>query len=143
MAETTLISSIDRNDTYPKYISVTADKCKGYLSITPNNWTAQMFYELPSIKFEIFVDSNGEKVRYKSTCEVIKTYNPAFPVELPWEVCSELLNIPKTCYIAITPLFDLNAVVARNELIKNGIEDGNAWNTQTDTFNITIKFLTD
>lgn len=143
MATTELITNISRSKTYPKYFDVIANNNKLYLSIQPKNWTAQMFYELPFIQFDIFTKVNGEYVRYTKNSISIHTYIPDIKTYPNTPVCCVIKNIPDTCVLCVTPVFDNNAIEARNDLIRNGIEDGDLWNTTTDSFNIDISFIED
>ena len=138
MATTELITNISRSKTYPKYFDVIANNNKLYLSIQPKNWTAQMFYELPFIQFDIFTNVNGEYVRYTKNSISIHTYIPDIKTYPNTPVCCVIKNIPDTCVLCVTPVFDNNAIEARNDLIKNGIEDGDLWNTITQSFDISI-----
>jgi hypothetical protein len=136
MAET-LLTKIKRSDTFPYMVKVTANTNSGYISIMTDNWTPQMFYELPSIKFDIYVDENSVKSKYNPISINLDTYTGDIVDE---KICSRILNVPENCYIYITPLFDNNAIAARNMLIENGIEEGTLWDTKTDTFPIDIVF---
>lgn len=135
---TELITNISRSKTYPKYFDVIANNNKLYLSIQPKNWTAQMFYELPFIQFDIFTKVNGEYVRYTKNSISIHTYIPDIKTYPNTPVCCVIKNIPDTCVLCVTPVFDNNAIEARNDLIRNGIEDGDLWNTITQSFDISI-----
>lgn len=138
LATTELITNISRSKTYPKYFDVTANNNKLYLSIQPKNWTAKMFYELPFIQFDIFTKVNGEYVRYTKNSISIHTYIPDIKTYPNTPVCCVIKNIPDTCVLCVTPVFDNNAIEARNDLIRNGIEDGDLWNTITQSFDISI-----
>lgn len=140
MAQTTLLTSISRTDTFPKMVNISAPSHRGCISIATDNWTPQMFYELPAIKFEIYTIYNSEYVKYKDFCYTLKTYNPVLSLDSIPEIAAGLSDIPADCYIAITPNFDKFAIDARNLLIDNGLEFGDKWNAETDTFSITIKF---
>lgn len=135
MSANTLITQINRSDTFPYMVKVTTDKNSGYISIITNNWTPQMFYELPSIRFDIYVERNGEMSKYNQTSYTIDTYSS----QIDTNVCSICLkNVPSEFYVYIYPIFDNDAIAARNELIKIGLETGNLWTSITDTFNIDI-----
>jgi hypothetical protein len=138
MAE--LITSISRSDTTPIVKPLSVGSSKGRITLDVSSFTPRMFYELPAIRFEIYTETNGTRVKYNTSDNVIKTYHPElFPD------CDKLVipikNIPEDCYIYITPIFDNEAVAARNMLIENGIESGEMWdNALTQTFPITIGF---
>ena len=143
MATTQLLSGISRSETYPKYVDVAISKNSGYISITPDDWTAQMFYELPFIKFDIYTRVNSKYVKYTKNSISVHTFGQELMSYPNTPVCYSLKNIPQTFTIAITPVFDTSAVKARNDLIINGIESGDLWNTTTDSFNIDISFIED
>lgn len=137
---TTLISSILRSETYPKEIQISASKNKAYLSLTVNNWTEKMFYELPYVKFDVYTKSGTTDLRYLTASKTIPTYNPIFPLSVGMSISFELVDIPASCYLHIMPVFDDDSIAARNALIANGIEDGTEWDTLTDSFDITITY---
>ena len=137
---TELVSSISRSDTIPIVKQIEVTKNKGYLTLDVSSFTPRMFYELPAIRFEVYTETNGTRVKYNTVDNVIRTYQPElFPDHEKIVVC--IKNIPNTCYLYITPIFDDNAVPARNMLIENGIETGDLWDiVPTSTFPITIGF---
>ena len=138
MAE--LITSISRSDTIPIVKQIEVTKNKGYLTLDVSSFTPRMFYELPAIRFEIYTETNGIRVKYNTVDNVIRTYQPdLFPDHEKIVVC--IRNIPNECYLYITPIFDNDSVPARNMLIENGIETGDLWDIiPTSTFPITIGF---
>lgn len=140
MAETTLLTSILRTDTFPKMVNISAPSHRGCISIATDNWTPQMFYELPAIKFEIYTLYNSEYVKYKDFCYTLKTYNPVVSLDSIPEVAAGLSDIPADCYIAITPLFNNDALTAHNALVENGLSDDSIWDTETTTFDVDLKF---
>lgn len=142
MAQTTLLSSIDRGETYPKFFSVSASKNEFYVSITTDSWTEQMFYELPCIRFDLYVEVNGILMKYKTVSSYMGTYNPVYTTDA-WEFAEKFTDVPENCQIAITPVFDMNALSSHNDLVENGIEQGDIWQDQTDIFDITIKLITE
>lgn len=133
-----LLTQIKRSDTFPYKKSITVDGNRGYISIKTNSWTHQMFYELPSIKFEIYVDNSGVDSKYQPISFILDTYSQSMT---DVEICSPILNVPESCNIFITPLFDNDAISARNQLVENGIEDGSIWDTPTDTFDVDISLV--
>ena len=139
MAE--LLTSISRSDTIPIIKSISADSNKGYISVDTSKFTPQMFYELPAIKFEIYTETNGERVKYKSFSRTVRTYEPSLYLHGDMIITMPISNIPASCYLYITPIFDNDSVPARNMLIENGIETGDLWDIiPTATFPITIGF---
>ena len=137
---TELVSSISRSDTIPIVKQIEVTKNKGYLTLDVSSFTPRMFYELPAIRFEVYTETNGTRVKYNTVDNVIRTYQPElFPDHEKIVVC--IKNIPNTCYLYITPIFDNDSVPARNMLIENGVETGDLWDiVPTSTFPITIGF---
>lgn len=137
MASTTLITSISRTDTVPIKKTISAPDCKGYLSVTISGWTEQMFYELVCLQIDAYMEVDGEDVRYT-------------PISVP---CSFNMNeesyaiilkdLPTDCKLYITPIYNDDALTARNDLIDNGLIEGTKWDTPTDTFDVTVTFITD
>lgn len=137
---TTIITEIDRNDTTQLSEDITTQSCSGYFITEISNWTSQMFYELPAIKLDIYTDQNGTSCKYKMFEYLIKTYDDKYLSQNTNKISTFVKNIPTSCTVVITPIFDNNAVHARNTLIENGIEVGSIWDTQTQIFPITISF---
>lgn len=133
-----LLTQIKRSDNFPYIVHLTNTNNKGYISIDTHDWTAQMFYELPSIKFDIYVDKGGERSKYNPVSYVVDTYTGLVNGTM---ISVSIKNIPEDCYIYIYPIFDKEAIMARNALIKNGIEDGDIWTSETDTFDVTVQYL--
>ena len=133
-----LLTQIKRSDTFPYKKSITVDGNRGHISIKTNSWTPQMFYELPSIKFEIYVDNNGVDSKYQPISFILDTYSQSMA---DVEICSPIINVPESCNILITPLFDNDAISARNQLVLNGIESGTIWDTVTNTFDVDISLI--
>lgn len=143
MAQTVLLTEIDRTDSFPKMFPITADKNNFYVSITTNNWAEQMFYELPCVRIDVYTDIDGTKVRCREISAYMGTYNPVFPPTAPWQFCKQFHDTPSNCYVSITPIFDERALESHNNLIETGIEEGDIWDTQTDKFDIEIKVITE
>jgi hypothetical protein len=138
-----LLSQIDRSETYPKMIQISPTNNQGYVSMALTNWTPQMFYELPYIKFYVYTLVNGEYAKYTKNAMYLHTYYPNDIDFTNISCCHYLKDIPDGCFLSVEPVFDNNAISARNMLIENGLEDGQIWTTQTDIFNINLSFLTD
>lgn len=138
-----LLSQIDRSETYPKMIQISPTNNQGYVSMALTNWTPQMFYELPYIRFNIYTKVGVDYAKYTKNAMHINTYLPNDNNFPNTNICYYLKDLPDNCYIGIEPVFDNNAVSARNMLIENGLEAGQIWTTQTDIFNINLSFLTD
>lgn len=160
---TTLLTTLNRTDTYPKYISVTAPSNCGTVTIMlGDDFTEQMSYELPSINIDIYTIVDGKKCLYRERALVIHTEK-----EVPNKTYM-LLDIPQTCEFAITPMFDNNALNSHNEMTdvfnaiptkwkttkqnipksyeaKEGyiypilpVGDGEDWEESTSTFNLSL-----
>lgn len=130
MIETCLIHSISKYETYPKLfdLSITGNSC--YISIITTDWTAQMFYELPAIKINIYYNDCLIKEKF------IKTYNPMFPIIDTSEVIVTFNDLPTECTFSITPIFDNNAIEALKQLNIKDIDI----KEPTELFNLKIIF---
>lgn len=144
MAQTTLLSSVTKTTDYPVEVSVSADNNCGTVIVkydTP--YTKQMFYELPNITINIYLDD----VLYESR---------AISLEITDEniaVGNILTDIPKSCKFSIIPNFDNSALDAHNEALKTDNMEyfgyipssppthdwhDDLWTTPTETFPITL-----
>lgn len=134
MASTTLLSSISRTGTVPIVKTISAPDCKGYLSVTISNWTKQMFYELVCLHIDVYTTVSGEDVKYKqiSLCCSFNMKKDSYSFILK--------DLPMNCKFYITPVFNNDALAARNDLIDNGLIEGTKWTTPTDTFDVTVVF---
>ena len=139
MSQTTLTLTREGG---PQWVPATFTGRKGFFSITTVNWTAQMFYELPSILVELYVDNDNTKIKTPLFSRVIKTYDERFITGTAFPHTINVYNVPEDCYLKITPCFDDNAISARNELIRNGIEDGPIWDSITTSFDIIVESRT-
>jgi len=137
MAET-LLTKIKRSDNFPYVVQLSVTNNKGYISLNTEDWTPQMFYELPAIKFDIYTEQNGIMSKYNPVSYTIDTYTGVIDIT---KTCIPLKNIPENCYVYIYPIFDKTAIMARNALVENGIEDGDIWTSQTDTFDLELAYL--
>ena len=142
MAQTTLLSQIDRTETYPKLISVSAPNNNFYLTLNTDSWTEQMLAELPCIRFDIYIEKSGTYLRYQTVSACLGAYDPKSNNTDALDFCQKFYDVPSSFYISITPIFDNNAIEAHNLLIENGIESGTLWTTPTDTFDIEITSIT-
>lgn len=156
MAQTSLITSIDRSVSYPLEITVDAANLCGTISVAPNNWTEQMLYELPTVNISVYTP---EDVRLMSVDVSLQTYSSDTgkitcidPYVIP------IYNIPETVILKISPVFDAHALQSHNEQVMNGnvsIFDttiagvvntnmaayaSDLWTTPTQTFDISIEF---
>lgn len=134
MGATTIMNEISRSETYPKVISVSAGKNQGYISLDVSDWTDQMLHEVPSIKFNIYTKVNSVNVKYDPVSIIMYTKEPK---------SIGIYDVPSTFYISIQPIFDPYCFKAHNELVDNGLDSGDKWETKTDTFPVDIKFITD
>lgn len=109
---TILATSFNITEEYPIFKSVTASNYCGTVTILlDENFTKQMSYELPAVNIDIYTVINGVRTLYKERAIVINTN-----IEEPNRTYM-LLDIPKNCIFAITPLFDKTAFVAHNEMV--------------------------
>lgn len=138
--------TINRTDQYAEF-NVSAPSNRGYITIDTSDWINKpwMFYELPALKFEIYTESGGELVKYQNFTREIRTYNPVYSPLGVLNVTIDIRNVPEEFILRITPIFDNNAVAARNMLIENGIEDGEIWGKDQDiptqSFDLNIEFI--
>ena len=132
MAQTTLLTTISRDGTYPVYTNISAPYSCGTVKIlVDSTYTEQMLYELPNITINIYTESDGEKVLYTSRALTMKVPEANNPIE------SILVDIPTTCILAVIPEFDDTALEAHNEAVCTS-KEGTKWTEPTETFPITI-----
>lgn len=138
--------TISRSYKYVDY-NVSAPNNRGYLTINTSSWIDYpwMFYELPALKFEIYTETNGELVKYQNFTREIRTYNPVYSPLGVLNVTIDIRNVPEEFILRITPIFDNDAVTARNMLVENGIEDGDIWGSDqgipTQSFDLDLEFV--
>ncbi len=137
---------IKRSDKYVDY-NISATNNRGYITIDTSDWINKpwMFYELPALKFEIYTETNGELVKYQNFTREIRTYNPVYSPLGVLNVTIDIRNVPEEFILRITPIFDNDAIDARNMLIENGIENGDIWGSDQDVptqlFNLDLEFI--
>ena len=132
MAQTTLLTTISRNGTYPVYTNISAPySCGAVKILVDSTYTEQMLYELPNITINIYTESDGEKVLYTSRALTMQVPEANNPIE------SILVDIPTTCILAVIPEFDDTALEAHNEAVCTS-KEGTKWTEPTETFPITI-----
>ena len=132
MAETIIVSSINRNTEYPVYQDITAKYCCGTVKIIiDDTYTEQMLAELPNITINIYTESDGEKVLYTSRALTMTIPNDSNSIE------SVLIDIPTSCILALIPEFDNNAIISHNSAVCTNNE-GTMWTDITTEFPITI-----
>ena len=137
---------IKRSDKYVDY-NISATNNRGYITIYTSDWINKpwMFYELPALKFEIYTETNGELVKYQNFSREIRTYNPVYSPLGVLNVTIDIRNVPEEFILRITPIFDNDAIAARNMLIENGIENGDIWGSDqgvpTQLFNLDLEFI--
>lgn len=157
MAVTQLLSSINKSDTYPKSVSISAPDSCGMLILMPNSEISeQQLFELPTINVKIF-DSSGKVFLNRDINLSTIDFNAIFTKQIePYSV--PIYDIPSDCICSITPIFDTNAFRCHNETVLNGnigsfttsetgivntsMEDYKSllWETPTDTFDISVSF---
>ena len=131
---TEILSQIDRSETYPKMLSMTLETNALYLKINTTDWTEQMLAELPSIQFDVYTNTNGTYIKYKTVTVCLDT-----------DICNgnyavEIKDVPNDSYLAVTPMFDNNAIESHNNLVSTGIIDSDMWDTETSSFDISISY---
>ena len=137
---------IKRSDKYVDY-NISATNNRGYITIDTSDWINKpwMFYELPALKFEIYTETEGELVKYQNFSREIRTYNPVYSPLGVLNVTIDIRNVPEEFILRITPIFDNDAIAARNMLIENGIENGDVWGSDQDVptqlFNLDLEFI--
>lgn len=135
MTVTNILSEISRSDVYPLKEDVSLSGNSFYLSMKIDDWTEQMYKELPSIRFSIYVNYGSLYFLYKTVnvCLNTEEYNGNYSLKIT--------DIPDNCVLYVEPLFDNNAIPAHNNLVETGIIDDNYWNTTTNTFPVTIDII--
>ena len=105
----TIVSSVLKNDTYPKYVDITAPYGCGTVSILlDDSYTEQMRQELPNITINIYTEHDGERVLFTSRALSM----PVNSTKLKFSTI--LKGIPNECIIAFIPEFDNNAFISHN-----------------------------
>lgn len=157
MAITELLSNINKSDTYPKSVSISAPDSCGMLILMPNSEISeQQLFELPTINVKIF-DSSGKVFLNRDINLSTIDFNSIFTKQVePYSV--PIYDIPSDCICSITPIFDTNAFRCHNETVLNGnigsfttsetgivstsMEDYKSllWEIPTDTFDISVSF---
>ena len=134
MNKSVIVQSILKTDTTP--IIVNVGVLKGCcIVIDVDEFTPQMFYELPIIRIEVYQND------YKIFSKLVRTYNPISNNSLIVIDLPDIYNTLDNLYISITPIFDNNSINARNELIKKCIEIGELWESNTLYFPITMELI--
>ena len=157
MAQTSILSSIQRSSTFPITQNVSAPNNCGTLALILNqNWTEQMIHELPTINVAVYVDTDIKllsiDIDMTTVCSDKTDLEPIKPYSIP------LFDLPESFDFVVTPIFDNNALASHNAQIDSGdvnvfntsdtgIVDTNItdysseyWTTRTDSFDIDIVF---
>ena len=108
---TTLITEVSTTGTYPVYRSVTATNCCGLVNLILSDFTEQMAYEVPAINIDIYYTVNGVRCLYRPRALTI------FTNKINRSESYVIMDIPQTCELAITPIFDTNAVKSHNDTL--------------------------
>ena len=138
MVTVMLLTEILRKGAFPIVIPIIEELKNNYITLTPFDWIAMMYYELPRIEFKLYTFN---KSLYKSDIyfdKVVDTYHPIFPLDLDQSYCFDIPDIVQNSFLSISPLFDENSIKARNELITKGVEEGEIWSSGTAIFPISI-----
>jgi hypothetical protein len=130
MAQTTLISSIERSVYYPtEYILSSPYRCGTFsLIVDTGTWTEQMYYELPCLQLDIYTTISGVDVKYLSCNITLDTDNPMEPYTV------SLYEVPETFKVKLIPGFDNDAVTSHKALC-NQLNIPNTWVEETTDFN--------
>ena len=157
MAQTTILSSIQRAGVFPIIESITAPNNCGTLSLILNqNWTEQMIHELPTINVAVYVDTDIKllsiDVDMTTVCSDKVDLEPIKPYSIP------IFDLPESFDFVVTPIFDNNALASHNAQIETGdvstfntsgtgivdtnIDDYSSeyWTTKTTTFILDMVF---
>lgn len=157
MAQTSVLSSIQRSGTFPITQNISAPNNCGTLALILNqNWTEQMIHELPTINVAVYVDTDIKllsiDIDMTTVCSDKTDLEPIKPYSIP------LFDLPESFDFVVTPIFDNNALASHNAQIDSGdvnvfntsdtgIVDTNItdysseyWTTRTDSFDIDIVF---
>ena len=151
MAQTTIISSIDRSNTYPESILISATSNCGTIMLTlGGTWTKQMVAELPTINIKMFTLDNEW---FKDFNLDIDTSSIFTEDGIAQNATFQLYDIPQSFYLKINPVFDNEALTAHNNTQENGVvssiktvngivtnDEPDIWTTITNTFDIELVF---
>lgn len=155
MSQTTLLSNVSKTGSYPVNVDISAPSNCGTLWLIINTtFTEQQLYELPAIRVQILTGSNDVIYNFDVIMETVNNnVTPIGSVE-PYSI--PIYDIPETCKMSVTPLFDKYALDAHNETVEvgnvsifptteKGIVDSNdtssyLWTTPTQTFDVSIYF---
>ena len=157
MAQTTLLSSISRSDTFPITKSIQAENNCGTISlILTSSWTEQMLHELPNINISFYATSDIQIASIDIDMTTVNRSSVSTDSIDPYSV--PIFNMPKSCILKITPLFDKYAISSHNQQVRDGYVDilntssigivdtdmnnysANLWTTPTQTFDISLIF---
>lgn len=131
MPKSVLLSTLNRNDKYPKMFDISAPYCCGTISLQcAETYTNQMLEELPNITFNIYTLQDDKYVLYKSRALSIVVPSNSNPISMA------LIDIPTSCILAITPEFDDYAFCSHNAEVDTS--GGEKWLTPTTEFPIQI-----
>jgi hypothetical protein len=139
MAQTQIVNSISRSDSFPVSATLSASyNCGTLMLILSGTWTEQMVCELPALNCTIYIDSDTILQSFNVNMRtVLERSTPADPY------CIPVYDIPSQCIIKVSPLFDNNAIIAHNDMIETGVggtDGGIIWTTPTQTFDLTLVF---
>jgi len=151
MAQTTIISSIDRSNTYPESILISAPSNCGTIMLTlGGTWTKQMVAELPTINIKMFTLDNEWCKDFNLDIDTSSIFTED---GIAQNATFQLYDIPQSFYLKITPIFDNEALTAHNNTQENGVvssiktvngivtnDEPDIWTTITNTFDIELIF---
>lgn len=126
-----MLTSVKRENSYPKMFSIEAPYCCGTISVERDNtYTEQMLAEMPNITFSVYTLQDDEYVLYQPRALTIAIPTDNKPVSFA------IIDIPTSCIFSLVPNFDNNAFISHNETVD--ILDGDKWAAPTSEFPITI-----
>lgn len=153
MPQYTLVSGINRTDTFPIIQTVSVPSYCGTLIFTAtSDLTEQMLCELPAINIKMYVGIDDVKYDFEVN---LKTFSGDKGTLQQSDFYSiPVIDVPTTVKFKVTPLFDKNAIESHNNTVQNGnvpsfsetngvvdnSVDSFIWTTPTNTFPIEITF---
>ena len=113
MAQQILLNSINKSDTYPVRINVSAPHCCGTVILSyTSEYSEQMAFELPSVTVNIFIN----QTLYISRAISLSVSNENISIG------NIITDIPSDCVFQILPNFDKCAVQSHNDDVLKNIQ---------------------
>lgn len=131
MSSTVLLTTIQRADNVPLMYTINAPYNCGTVSlVTTDAYTEKMFAELPNLVFSIYTLEANRYVLYRPralSMVIPKADTPTSAI---------LVDIPTSCMLAITPVFDAFALESHNQEV--AITGGKRWTSLSPSFPIKV-----